>query len=71
MTGAIHGWCRWNNNFGRVLALCSELALTYTDGTVQTIVTDTDFEVGTTACIRLKMPSFCKRLSGRNGALTA
>ena len=50
------GWWRWNNNFGWVLALWGELALNYTDGTVQTIVTDTDFAVGTGAIL----PPTCK-----------
>lgn len=51
------GWWRWNNNFGRVLALWGELILTYADGTVQTIVTDTDFEVGTGAVLSTDLQS--------------
>lgn len=51
------GWWRWNNNFGRVLALWGELTLTYADGTVQTIVTDTDFEVGTGAVLSTDLQS--------------
>ena len=51
------GWWRWNNNFGRVLALWGELTLTYADGSVQTIVTDTDFEVGTGAILSTDLQS--------------
>ena len=41
------GWWRWNNNFGYTLALWGELTITYAGGSVETIVTDERFEVGT------------------------
>lgn len=39
------GWWRWNNNFGTRLAMIGEIALSYADGTSETIVTDERFEV--------------------------
>lgn len=41
------GWWRWNNNFGYQLALIGSLTLVYSDGSVDTYITDEEFDVGT------------------------